>query len=312
MFNKNKKLTDDLNNRIIEYKTAADKIKKQASDIKSGVSSLMEQHDDQLEDMQEMEKSIQEKGTVTPEIDHSTGVLKSGLSLLIEKDKSSKDNNALEKQRWEQSIDKFNEFSEIRHDYSTVLEDVKSPMRAVDKTATECSSLIREMSALSQNMSVAALNSAIEAGHLGDVGTRYVETAEKLRIMSEEYKAHADGAEEKLDAMMDLFNRTQDALLHLGEISKKEETELKKITQLLENNLEECKRYNGMEEMLSADSLKSEMENLEQLLATDRENRNMLYDKLQYIMSGAEKNHEDWKNLSGGVETLIGTVNDLK
>ena len=312
MFNKNKKITDELNKKILEYSDATEILEKQASKIKNNISSLKSQYDDRLDEMHDMEVSLQEKGTIAPDIDHSTGILRRGLSLLIEKDKSSKDNNETEQLRWEQSIDKLNELTEIRDNYSTALEDVKNPMRSVDKTAVECSEIIKEMSALSQNMSVAALNSAIEAGHLGDVGTRYVETAEKLRVLSEEYKNHADEADDKINSMMELFNRAGDSVLRLVEISKKEDAEIKKITQFLENNLEECKHYNGMEEMLSADSLKTEMDTLEELMATDRENRNMLFDKLQFLFSDAEKSQEEWNDLSGGADAINKTVKDMK
>ncbi len=312
MFNKNKKIADELNKKILEYSDATEILKKQATKIKDNISSLKSQYDDRLDEMHDMEVSLQEKGTIAPDIDHSTGILKRGLSLLIEKDKSSKDNNETEQLRWEQSIEKINEMTEIRDNYSTTLEDVKNPMRSVDKTAVECSEIIKEMSALSQNMSVAALNSAIEAGHLGDVGTRYVETAEKLRVLSEEYKNHADDADDKINSMMELFNRAGDSVLRLVEISKKEDAEIKKITQFLENNLEECKHYNAMEEMLSADSLKTEMDTLEELMATDRENRNMLFDKLQFLFSDAEKSQEEWNDLSGGADAINKTVKDMK
>ena len=312
LFNKNKKITDELNKKILEYSDATEILEKQASKIKENISSLKSQYDDRMDEMHDMEVSLQEKGTVAPDIDHSTGILKRGLSLLIEKDKSSKDNNETEQLHWEQSIDKLNELTEIRDNYSTALEDVKNPMRSVDKTAVECSEIIKEMSALSQNMSVAALNSAIEAGHLGDVGTRYVETAEKLRVLSEEYKNHADEADDKINSMMELFNRVGDSVLRLVEISKKEDAEIRKIDQFLKNNLEECKHYNGMEEMLSADSLKTEMDTLEELMAVDRENRNMLFDKLQFLFSDAEKSQEDWKDLWGGVDAINKTVKDMK
>lgn len=153
LFNKNKKITDELNKKIFEYSDATEILEKQASKIKNNISSLKSQYDDRLDEMHDMEVSLQKKGTIAPDIDQFTGILRRGLSLLIEKDKSSKDNNETEQLRWEQSIDKINELTEIRDNYSTALEDVKNPMRSVDKTAVECSEIIKEMSALSQNMS---------------------------------------------------------------------------------------------------------------------------------------------------------------
>ena len=64
--------------------------------------------------------------------------------------------------------------------------------------------------------------------------------------------------------------------------------------------------------MLSADSLKAEMNTLEELMAADRENRNMLFDKLQFLFSDAEKSQEDWKNLSVGVDAINKTVKEMK
>ena len=99
MFNKNKKITDELNKKILEYSDATEILEKQASKIKENISSLKSQYDDRMDEMHDMEVSLQEKGTVAPDIDHSTGILKRGLSLLIEKDKSPKDNNETQQLR---------------------------------------------------------------------------------------------------------------------------------------------------------------------------------------------------------------------
>jgi chromosome segregation ATPase len=158
------------------------------------------------------------------------------------------------------------------------------------------------MQNLAKSMSVASLNSAIEAGHLGEQGVRYVETAEKMRTMSEEYKQKAEVAAKTLMDIKDGFYQSRDSLMKLEDTFLREDAELKRISEETENFLQARQKQNEMEESFSAEGLISELDNLEENLDGLQDKMSTISEKFKYTISNSEKNDTDLERILGGIK----------
>lgn len=76
------------------------------------------------------------------------------------------------------------------------------------------------MMELSKNMSVLSLNAAIEAGRMGESGTRFIATAEEVRAFSEHYEREARELKEALGASETRIADLEEQVHHLNELLK--------------------------------------------------------------------------------------------
>lgn len=87
----------------------------------------------------------------------------------------------------------------------------------------------QHMTELSKNMTVLSLNAAIEAGRMGEAGSRFVATAEEIRSFSEEYKKDAADILEQLDQAEEKNRELEEQIHHLNGLLRENNISMTKL-----------------------------------------------------------------------------------
>lgn len=87
----------------------------------------------------------------------------------------------------------------------------------------------QHMMELSKNMSVLSLNAAIEAGRMGEAGSRFVATAEEVRSFSEEYEKDAADLLEQLDQAEEKNRELEEQIHHLNGLLRENNISMTKL-----------------------------------------------------------------------------------
>ena len=302
MFGKGKKELDELQLRVAELEQENQNLKSMLTIAATELSDLNIQHKENLRGFNDIEKTILDGSVNREAIEKDMKVIKRGLSLLLEKDENAKSVNQDEEDRWNQLSRLLEDYSELKEKKMNYLGSIKNPSAKIEKSVDDLEELVLNLQNIAKSMSVASLNSAIEAGHLGEQGVRYVETAEKMRTMSEEYKQKAEIAAKTLMDIKDGFYQSRDGIIKLEDTFLREDSELKRISEETETFLAARQKQNGMEESFSAEGLVSELENLEGNLAEMQERMANISEKFKYTISNSEKNDTELERILGGLK----------
>lgn len=87
----------------------------------------------------------------------------------------------------------------------------------------------QHMTELSKNMTVLSLNAAIEAGRMGEAGSRFVATAEEIRSFSEEYGKDAADLLEQLDQAEEKNRELEEQIHHLNGLLRENNISMTKL-----------------------------------------------------------------------------------
>lgn len=85
------------------------------------------------------------------------------------------------------------------------------------------------MMELSKNMSVLSLNAAIEAGRMGESGSRFIATAEEIRSFSENYEREAREFKDALTKSEARITELEEQVHHLNELLKENNISMTKL-----------------------------------------------------------------------------------
>lgn len=222
------------------------------------------------------------------QVRHSLSVIKTGMSLLVERDSSLSEFNDQEEERWKEIISHLNDLKDDGEDENYYSGD------NIIKSADDLEYVLTDLEKEARNMSVLSLNSAIEAGRLGEEGIRYVETAEKMRKMAEAYRNKAALAKKSLIDIKDNIGIFASA----GKIDKSEAEKKKdsidKICEEASQYLKSRQSRNAMEEKFKAESLIQESDHLEEEIGDLFVKLDLITEKLKYALSAYET--EDNRN----------------
>lgn len=222
------------------------------------------------------------------QVRHSLSVIKTGMSLLIERDSSLQEFNDQEEESWKDLLSRLDELNEDDEEENYYSGD------SILKSAEDLEDMLTDLEKEAKNMSVLSLNSAIEAGRLGEDGLRYVETAEKMREMAETYRNKAVLAKKSISDIKDNIGI-------LASKSRKDQSEDEKKRDSIAKIREEAWQYlqsrrerNAMEEKFKAESLISESDALEEEIGDLFVKINLITEKMKYALSSYE--NEDGMN----------------
>ena len=297
-----KKEIEELKNRVEELEKENEALKDTLDITKTEISDMSVNVSQNVSDLGLIEESILDSATNRESIERSMKVLKRGMSLLIEKDNSTREKNKDEETRWNSMLLLLSELMEQKDKKMQNIEKLKNPAAKMEKTIGDLEELVTSLTGISKSMSVASLNSAIEAGHLGEQGVRYVETAEKMRSMSEDYKAKAELCAKSLLDIKDAFYEEKDSMIKLEDAIVREDSELKKISAETESFLDARRKQNEMEESFSADELLHEVEGLENNVSGLEDRMSSISEKFKYHISNAEKNESDIERILNAIK----------
>lgn len=138
-----------------------------------------------------------------------------------------------------------------------------TPMKYISKTAQQFSGeqeKLHERAArmmdLSKNMGVICLNSAIEAGRMGESGRSFVIAAEEVRVFAERYEQEAKELDRQLDAADARVAELEEQVHHLNELLKENNISM---TKLLKDSMQSLAAYEAgqlnLREMISVASI---------------------------------------------------------
>ncbi len=291
MFGNGKKI-EELTQEINRLNSENASLKNKVNNLNEELTSLKADVEKASSDIHEIEEKVLTDSSLKESVNRSLRVLKSGMSLLIDRDKNTSEVNRSEEDRWNDIVSSISEMDELGAKKDEAISRIESPRVKIEKSIGDLSEIISSLSDVSKNMSVLALNSAIEAGHLGDSSIKYVETAEKIRVVSEGYKAKAEMALKTLTDVRDGFYMSYGEVDGLSDIFSKELAQIKRISEESEGYLELRKKQNDMEDSFSADSLIVELDSLEKAVSKIDEKFHVLLDKMKYVTSNVEKNEE--------------------
>ena len=291
MFGNGKKV-EELTQEINRLNSENQELKNQIDLLTKSLSTVREDVEKNNADIHEIEEKVLADSSLKESVGRSLRVLKSGMSLLIDKDKNTSDVNRAEEERWNDIVSHIGELDSLRERKKDSISRISSPRTRIEKSIGDLSTIISSLSDVSKNMSVLSLNSAIEAGHFGENAKNYVETAEKIRVMSEGYKAKAEMGLKTLVDIRDGFYSSFNEADSLDDIFAKESAEIKRISEESEEYLKMRKKQNDMEESFSADSLITELDSLEKAVDKIDEKFHILLEKMKYVTSNSEKNEE--------------------
>lgn len=165
------------------------------------------------------------------------------------------------------------------------------------------------MAELSKNMSVLSLNSAIEAGRMGESGSKFVAAAEEIRLYSDTYEREARELKEQLEAADARIAELEEQAHHLSELLKENNISMGKLykdsSQSMAAYEEQQLKLKGLlpEEVVGrVDALRqSEEENAgvqERMLARTEE----MSEELGELKSGADELEEICKRIQQSAE----------
>lgn len=133
---------------------------------------------------------------------------------------------------------------------------------------SEIGNLVAQMLDFSKSMGVMALNAAIEAGRLGESGTRFIHAAEEIRVFSEQYEAAAREVAAQLDNCREIKLILEKQLDLIREELKEEATAERKV---LNERLHDLADYEGAQQQLHGVMLEAMVGRSDALLQAEHE-----------------------------------------
>ena len=125
--------------------------------------------------------------------------------------------------------EKIVEVVESNKHFTTPMKHISEMPAVLKEERQELKEGTARMKDLSKNMSVISLNAAIEAGRLGEAGTRFIMAAEEVRAFAEKYEAEATEMEEKLNASEERITELEEQIHHLNELLKENNIAMGKV-----------------------------------------------------------------------------------
>ena len=113
--------------------------------------------------------------------------------------------------------------------YTNITKNLAESTNDYQEHATAMLDETAKMTEYGKSMGVLALNSAIEAGRLGDSGTEYIKAAEEVRDYAERYDASARQMEEEITGLQESIQGTSEQIHQLIVLLKENNVLLSKL-----------------------------------------------------------------------------------
>lgn len=121
----------------------------------------------------------------------------------------------------------------------TALQEVQIGLSEdVSKVRTELS----QMMDYAKQMTVASLNSAIEAGRMGDTGKKFVEASEEVRVLSSAYERAAGNAVRQIDDVSRRIRKLEEQLEALTKLCKDNSAAFSRLSKDIAQQGEICEK----------------------------------------------------------------------
>ncbi len=136
--------------------------------------------------------------------------------------------------------EKVVEIVENNKHFTTPMKHISEAPQALREMRQALGERAERMEELSKTMGVLALNSAIEAGRMGESGTRFVTAAEQVRAYADDYEQEALALKDQLGEAEERIASLEEQVHHLNELLKENNISMGKSLPRL------CAEYGGL------------------------------------------------------------------
>lgn len=295
MFFKSKKRIEELENKLSEIEIEKNKLKDKLSLIKENLIELEDKvlyseeidlRNSMISHMESMDKDI------------SIDDLKDIILSFIDKEKEIQENNKVKNEALKTAFSSFDDYFEKENNHLIKINEFDNLIQNNLSLKSELNDDFSNMEDISKDISVASLNSAIEAGYMGEQGEKYIEVSEKIRVLSEQYRLAIKKAKEiasDIDSSMkdnkakieDIKKSIEKNLEYLKNIIKLKDKGYGSITEVTENSQD-----NGINLSEIENKISSEIKNRDNKRQNNQQYLLDLFDKIGELSNDRETKEE--------------------
>ena len=230
--------------------------------------------------------------------DISIDDLKDIILSFIDKEKEIKENNKVKNEALKTAFSSFDDYFEKENNHLIKINEFDNLIQNNLSLKSELNDDFSNMEDISKDISVASLNSAIEAGYMGEQGEKYIEVSEKIRVLSEQYRLAIKKAKEiasDIDSSMkdnkakieDIKKSIEKNLEYLKNIIKLKDKGYGNITEVTENSQD-----NGINLSEIENKISSEIKNRDNKRQNNQQYLLDLFDKIGELSNDRETKEE--------------------
>lgn len=295
MFFKSKKRIEELENKLSEIEIEKNKLKDKLSLIKENLIEL----EDKVLDSEEIDlRNSMISHMESMDKDISIDDLKDIILSFIDKEKEIKENNKVKNEALKTAFSSFDDYFEKENNHLIKINEFDNLIQNNLSLKSELNDDFSNMEDISKDISVASLNSAIEAGYMGEQGEKYIEVSEKIRVLSEQYRLAIKKAKEiasDIDSSMkdnkakieDIKKSIEKNLEYLKNIIKLKDKGYGNITEVTENSQD-----NGINLSEIENKISSEIKNRDNKRQNNQQYLLDLFDKIGELSNDKEIKEE--------------------
>lgn len=295
MFFKSKKRIEELENKLSEIEIEKNKLKDKLSLIKENLIEL----EDKVLDSEEIDlRNSMISHMESMDKDISIDDLKDIILSFIDKEKEIKENNRVKNEALKTAFSSFDDYFEKENNHLIKINEFDNLIQNNLSLKSELNDDFSNMEDISKDISVASLNSAIEAGYMGEQGEKYIEVSEKIRVLSEQYRLAIKKAKEiasDIDSSMkdnkakveDIKKSIEKNLEYLKNIIKLKDKGYGNITEVTENSQD-----NGINLSEIENKISSEIKNRDNKRQNNQQYLLDLFDKIGELSNDRETKEE--------------------
>lgn len=295
MFFKSKKRIEELETKLSEIEIEKNKLKDKLSLIKENLIAL----EDKVLDSEEIDlRNSMISHMESMDKDISIDDLKDIILSFIDKEKEIKENNKVKNEALKTAFSSFDDYFEKENNHLIKINEFDNLIQNNLSLKSELNDDFSNMEDISKDISVASLNSAIEAGYMGEQGEKYIEVSEKIRVLSEQYRLAIKKAKEiasDIDSSMkdnkakieDIKKSIEKNLEYLKNIIKLKDKGYGNITEVTENSQD-----NGINLSEIENKISSEIKNRDNKRQNNQQYLLDLFDKIGELSNDRETKEE--------------------
>lgn len=295
MFFKSKKRIEELETKLSEIEIEKNKLKDKLSLIKENLIEL----EDKVLDSEEIDlRNSMISHMESMDKDISIDDLKDIILSFIDKEKEIKENNKVKNEALKTAFSSFDDYFEKENNHLIKINEFDNLIQNNLSLKSELNDDFSNMEDISKDISVASLNSAIEAGYMGEQGEKYIEVSEKIRVLSEQYRLAIKKAKEiasDIDSSMkdnkakieDIKKSIEKNLEYLKNIIKLKDKGYGNITEVTENSQD-----NGINLSEIENKISSEIKNRDNKRQNNQQYLLDLFDKIGELSNDRETKEE--------------------
>ena len=171
-------------------------------------------------EIEEIEQQMQQNGELSENGAQAAGELHNTLITMNNGIATFDANHSVFMEQVKGQNEKVVEIVENNKHFTTPMKHISEAPQALREMRQALGERAERMEELSKTMGVLALNSAIEAGRMGESGTRFVTAAEQVRAYADDYEQEALALKDQLGEAEERIASLEEQVHHLNELLK--------------------------------------------------------------------------------------------